>query len=288
MNLVPSSNRQHQPHGKRLGLFWTGAFVLVALLLVRGHSTANTRKPHEVFPQGETLVYEVRWDPPAWLFFLPTISAGEMTLTFQNHTDIAGQPAFKISARAISSGFLPKLTGVEVDDSFESIVDAREFCSCKMTKKLREGKRHRDIFLTFDRESGKGHYLAFDVGKSPPVELKNEEVKELPACVQDILSAIYLTRLQNLKLGQKYPMVVSDNGVVKQVQVNVQKKEPVDAIAGQFPALKVETISVFGGLFKGGGTFLVWLSDDDRKLPVKFEAKVKLGKIFGTIKEVRR
>jgi hypothetical protein len=40
-------------------------------------------------------------------------------------------------------------------------------------------------------------------------------------------------------------------------------------------------------MFKGGGTFLLWLSDDERKLPVRFEAKVKLGRVFGSVKQVR-
>lgn len=278
---------QEKKRPKTSGIHDLWCACLVVAILLQPVFPAP-RRPTEVFPEGETLVYEVRWDPPAWMFFLPTISAGEMTLRFQDHGSHEGRPAYRISARAISSGFLPKLTGVVVDDSFESVVDAQEFCSCQMTKKLREGKRQRDIFLTFDRAKGKGHFRAYDVSKSPPVELKNEEVKSVPNCVQDILSAIYVTRLRELRLGEKYPLAVSDDGVVKQVEVNVRKKEPVDAIAGQFPALKLETISVLGGLFKGGGTFLVWMSDDERKIPVKFEAKVKLGKVFGTIKQVKR
>jgi hypothetical protein len=267
-----------------LSIIWVAVFAQV-----HGFASATTvKKPAEVFPEGETLVYEVRWDPPGWMFFLPTISAGEMTAQFQNHGEHEGKPAYKITLRAVSSGFLPKLTGISVDDSFESIVDASEFCSRQMTKKLREGKRQRDVFLTFNRERGKGHYVAYDVSKSPPVRLKDDEVKNVPNCVQDILSAIYATRLKELKLGDKYPLTLSDDGEVKQLEVNVKNKEPVDAVAGRFPTLRLETISVSGALFKEGGTFLVWLSDDERKLPVKFEAKVKLGKVYGTIKEFKR
>ena len=39
---------------------------------------------------------------------------------------------------------------------------------------------------------------------------------------------------------------------------------------------------------KEAGPFSVWLSDDERKVPVKFEAEVKLGKVYGTIKEFKR
>ena len=279
--------------GFERGIFKGLIFFLVALswlLFPRIFSSApaeSLRAPGKVFPLGETLVYEVRWDPPAWVFFMPTISAGEMTFRFQEKVSYKGAPAYRITAEAISSGFLPKVTGISVQDSFESIVHAREFCSFKMIKKTREGKRKRDIFLTFDSTSGKGHFLAYDAGKQPPVELKNEEVKNIPACVQDLLSAIYHTRLRDLKIGEKYPLTISDNGIIKEIELRVRKRENVEAAAGTFSTLKVETVSVFGGLFKSGGSLLVWFSDDEYKIPVKFEAKVKIGKLFGTLKKMQ-
>jgi len=261
------------------------AYTLGNYLLCSGQVKLS-KPPPPLFPAGETLVYEVRWDPPGWMFFLPTVDAGEITLKFQERLTYNGNPAFKITADAISSGFLPRITGVSVQDYFESIIDAREFCSLKLIKKTREGKRQRDIILTFDREKGRGHFVAYDVSKKPPVELKNDEVQNIPSCVQDFLSAIYHTRLRDLKIGGSYPLTVSDNGMVKQVEIRVRKRESVECALGKYSALKVETISVFGGLFRGGGTFIVWFSDDPNKIPIKFEAKVKLGKVFGSIKKM--
>jgi len=265
--------------------------LLVLVLAVSPDFAApanNLRPVSEVIPPGEVLVYEIRWDPPAWMFFLPTISAGELTIHFQHEARLEGKTVHRIAARALSSGFFPKITGISVDDSFESMVDESGFCSLRMTKKLREGKRLRDIVLTFDPKRGTGRYLAHDAAKTPPAELKNEEVKNLPPCVQDILSGIYLVRLQELRSGEKFPLTVSDDGTVKQVEVRVKEKEAVEATAGRFSAWKVETVSVFGGLFKGGGTFLVWFSDDAHRVPVKFEAKVTVGRVFGTVKQIKR
>jgi hypothetical protein len=280
-----------RPRGEALPSSSFKIALLVLVLYASPHfpaAASNLRPASEVIPPGETLVYEIRWDPPAWMFFLPTISAGELTIQFQHEARLEGKTVHQITARAISSGFFPKITGISVDDTFESIVDANQFCSLRMTKKLREGKRLRDIVLTFDGEHRTGHYLAHDAARTPPAELKNEEVKNLPLCVQDILSGIYVTRLQELRSGQNFPLVVSDDGTVKQVEVRVKEKETVEAIAGRFSAWKVETVSVFGGLFKGGGTFLVWFSDDAHRVPVKFEAKVKVGRVFGTVKQIKR
>ncbi len=285
--VVPNRDILEDIHSKGAlipGLVLLG--VWVATCLGPGHLYSSTvRRPSEVIPPGETLIYEVRWDPPAWLFFLPTISAGEMTLKFENRADDRGRPAFRITADAVSSGVLPKLTGITVKDHFESVVAAEEFCSKRFTKITREGKRHRDILLTFDQENHRGRYLAYDAAKKPPEELKNEELKNLPPCVQDFLSAIYRTRLQGLQVGENYPLHVSDNGVVKEVDIRAVRRETVEAIAGTYPTIRIDTVSV-GGLFKGGGSFVLWFTDDSARIPVKYEAKVRFGKLFGTIKAI--
>ena len=270
--------------GSRIRLCLLEVLILGNLATSQVYSEA-LRRPSEVIPIGETLIYEVRWDPPAWLFFFPAINAGEMTLKFEGVVDYQGRPAFKITADAVSSGFLPKLTGITVKDYFESLVATEEFCSSRFTKITREGKRHRDIILTFDQEKRLGHYLAYDVAKTPPKELKNEELKNLPPCVQDFLSAIYRTRLRKLQIGGSYPLSVSDNGVIKEVDIRVVSRERVQAISGTYSTIKIETVSV-GGIFKGGGSLVLWLTDDKTKVPVKYEAKVKFGKIFGTIKKI--
>ena len=266
----------------------TAVLLATWILAFSGSSrlhSSSLPNPSEVIPGGETLVYEVRWDPPAWLFFIPTISAGELTLKFEERADDQGRTVFRITADAVSAGILPRLTGITVKDHFESLVAAEGFCSNRFTKITREGRRHRDVVLTFDQESHRGRYLAYDAGQTPPRELKNEELEDLPPCVQDFLSAIYRTRLRGLQVGENYPLHVSDNGVVKEVDIRAVRSERVEAIAGTWPTVRIDTVSV-GGLFKGGGSFVLWFSDDRARVPVKYEAQVKFGRLFGTIKHM--
>ena len=219
--------------------------------------------------------------------FLP-ITAGDITFHFDEHVVHGAMPTQRFTATAVSSGFFPSLTGISVNDLFESVVDIEKFCSLQMTKKLREGKRQRDVFLTFDSRSRKSHYEAFDVSKSPKIQLKNEELNDVPECVQDILSAIYFARLQELKPELQFPITIGDDGRIKEIQIKVLKTEPVDVLGRKNAALKLEAKSVFGGLFKENGTFYVWVSDDAYKVPLKFEAKIKLGKVSGSLKQVKR
>jgi hypothetical protein len=267
-------------------------WILFALLLAVNISPSSlenlSRNSNERFPAGETLIYEVQWEPPPWMFFFPSITAGDITLHWDEHVVHSELTTQRITATAVSSGFFPRLTGITVNDSFESVIDAEKFCSLQMTKKLREGKRQRDVFLTFDSRSRKGHYEAFDVSKSPKIRLKNEDSTDVPECVQDVLSAIYFARLQELKPDLQFPVTIGDDGRIREIQVKVLKAEPVDVLGRKNAALKLEANSVFGGLFKESGTFYVWVSDDAHKVPLKFEAKIKLGKVSGSLKQVNR
>jgi hypothetical protein len=267
-------------------------WTIFALLLAVNNSSSTLenllRNSKEHFHVGETLVYEVQWEPPPWMFFIPSITAGDITLHFDEqvvHSELTTQ---RITATAVSSGLFPRLTGITVNDSFESVIDTDRFCSLQMTKKLREGKRQRDVFLTFDSRSRKARYEAFDVSKSPKVQLKNEELTDVPECVQDVVSAIYFVRQRELKPELQFPIMIGDDGRVKEIQIKVLKTDPVEVLGRKNAALKLEAKSVFGGLFKEGGTFYVWVSDDAEKMPLQFEAKIKVGKVFGSLKQVKQ
>jgi hypothetical protein len=262
--------------------------LLLAVKILPSSPEKRSGNSKERFPPGERLVYEVQWEPPPWMFFIPSITAGDITLHWDEKVVQNELTTQRITATAVSSGFFPRLTGITVNDSFESVIDAKKFCSLQMTKKLREGKRQRDVFLTFDSRSRKGHYEAFDVSKSPKLQLKNEDLTDVPECVQDVLSAIYFARLQELKPDLQFPITIVDDGRIREIQVKVLKAELVDVLGRKNAALKLEAKSVFGGLFKESGTFYVWVSDDTQKMPLQFEAKIKVGKVSGWLKQVKR
>jgi hypothetical protein len=252
--------------------------------VVRGESVGESlADPAIVFPPGESLTYEVKWDPPVWMFFLPTMSAGQMTLQCQKHFQFQDQSAFLFSANAFSSGFLPKLTGLTVNDYFESIVEAKNFCSMRMYKKTQEGKRLFEMTQTFNPGQTTGYLLIKDDSKSPPRTTRDEEVNDLPPCVQDLVSIVYHARLHPLRVGEKYPMVICESGKARKFNIFVRRKEMVNTSVGQVSALLIEGETLPGVLFKEGGRFSVWATDDERKIPLRYEINVKLGRVFGDL-----
>lgn len=236
---------------------------------------------------GETLSYEIKWDPPRWMVFLPaTYTAGWLTLRMEEQLTFQSAPAYRLTANAQSSGILPKLLRISVQHYYESWVDARRHCLRKSLKQLREGKKKRDIEIVRN-ENQAAHLRETDVAVQPPQEKRNAEISNIPPCVQDLLSALYVVRLNRFAVNDQYPLEILDEGRVKTIQIQVQKKERIQVNSVTRPAIKVETIALFGGLFKSGGKMVIWVSDDERKIPLKFDAQVKYGHIFGSLKSSR-
>jgi hypothetical protein len=118
-----------------------------------------------------------------------------------------------------------------------------------------------------------------------PPQIKKDLYKDnIPECVKDLFSALYYARRNDFYLGAKYQAVVGDNDRIKEVQVRVEKNEQVSTPAGKFLSWRLNTVALVGGLFKDGGQFRMWLTADEKKIPVQFEAKVNLGTISGKLK----
>ncbi len=285
---MPSFHRRER--APAIALMFLGLTSLsgdVFSLVTRDRSNTVAAPDQEAFAVGERLVYHVDWNPPWYLFFLPPMDAGEATLSLSEGTPYRGRKTHTIVFTARSSGALAKLTGINVDDRFEYSSDAESFCTYSVIKKEREGKRMRDIDYVYHPEDRKLHLREIDVSMQPKKVLRDQDYEGIPPCVQDLFSALYALRRKQLEVGSSAQVLVGENEVVKEVAVHVEKRERVSTPAGNFDTWQVNTVAIIGGLFKGGGQFRMWLSADDRRMPVKFEAKVYIGKVTGVLKEAK-
>jgi hypothetical protein len=253
----------------------------LALLMPQSEQPEPSSLP---FRMGERLVYTIKWDPPWYLFFLPTMEAGEAELQVVGETEYNKKRAIKISLKAHSSGSLTKLAGVKVEDEFVFLSEPGTFCTLSASQKIREAKRKRQIDIEYLREDRQLHFREMDESVTPP-KLRHDEIKkDIPACVQDPFSALYSYRMLPLREGHTQTLVIGDNDKVKEVQCHVEKQETVEVPAGKFSAWKITTSSLMGGVFKEGGQFRIWLSADEGKVPLQFEVRVKLGRVLGKLK----
>jgi hypothetical protein len=235
------------------------------------------------FQPGERLLFRVDWNPPWYLFFLPAMEAGRAELVLGSETQYENKEALKIVFKAVSSGTLVKLTGMKIDDYYEFYTDPETLCTFAAIKREREGKRRRNIEIAYLPESRRLHIKEVDLATNPPTIRKDAFIDDIPPCVKDVFSTLYSIRMKPLAQGASERSLVGDNDRVKEVETRVERRETVDTPRGRFDAWRLETVALMGGLFRSGGQFKIWLTADQRRLPVQFEVKVNLGKVTGKL-----
>jgi uncharacterized protein DUF3108 len=98
--------------------------------------------------------------------------------------------------------------------------------------------------------------------------------------VLDILSGFYFLRNQPLEVGKTARLHIFDKQQCVDVPVEVLRRERV-ALPGfrGVDALVIRPGLPTDGLFRRSGDLLVWLTDDEFKVPVKMEITIPLGKV---------
>lgn len=242
--------------------------------------------PGPPLTMGERLTYSIEWNPPWYLFFWPKMHAADAELQITEDGEFKGRKAYRIVFKAQSSGILARISGMTIDDEFIFLSEPHTFCTFSVSKKIREGKRKRQIDVEYRRETKQLHILELDESVTP-AKIKKDTLKEdIPPCVQDPLSALYFLRGIPLRKDSVHTSVIGHDDVVKEVKSKVLKLETVKTSEGKIPAWKIDTVALLGGLFKKGGQFKIWLSADERQVPLQFEVKVNIGRVTGKIKSI--
>jgi hypothetical protein len=218
--------------------------------------------PNKAFGLGEKLEYDVGYK---------FITAGHATMS------IAPQPAKIGDRQTYDVSFDVKTTSsfdkvFKVRDSYKTYLDMDGIFPWRFEQKVREGKYSRDFAANIDQ---KNH-----VAKTTEGSFK------VSPYVHDILSAFYYIRaldLSKVKKGQSLVLQNFYGTKAHELRVRFLGKERVETDAGTFDCVIVEPLVVEGGLFKNEGRIVVYLTDDERKIPVKVSTKVLIGSIDGEL-----
>ena len=136
--------------------------------------------------------------------------------------------------------------------------------------------------------------FAFDYGKkviSYSDTLKREKANlALKGLTLDALSALYYMRHVPLKPGTSFAMNIFNNKVTYRTEVQVLRKEAVDTALGRVNTfvLRANMDGVGDGVIYYPGDIYIWLTDDDKRVPVIIEKRLRPlieGKIPDVIKK---
>ena len=185
--------------------------------------------------------------------------------------------ALTFSADVASKGFFPRLFNLKFRERVESTVEPISFTVQKTKIIDEQGKRVRNTESTFDSSKGKMTWTSRDPN-NPSAEPRHA-ITDFSGQLQDVLSAIYFIRTQPLQVGKTFEVFIGDGGRVYKVPVKVVEKKRMKTVLGRVNVLRVNP-ELFGPdrlIDAEKGEFSIWITDDERHIPVAGRVKTDYG-----------
>ncbi|MBM2846298.1 MAG: hypothetical protein HW407_1610 [Bacteroidetes bacterium] len=217
---------------------------------------------NDAFGVGERLVFEVSYG---------FINAGEAVMAVAAYDSIAGRKCYRVEFTVTSH---PSFNWIyKVEDRYLTYIDVEAIAPWKFEQHIREGTYRRDFIAEFDQI----HHVARTTEGEYPI----------PEYVHDIMSAFYFCRtidFSNYKVGDGVMLSNFYKDKSHELMVRFLGRQELEVEAGTFNTIVVEPLVKEGGLFKSEGRIVIWLSDDERKIPVRVNTKVVIGSIDTELK----
>lgn len=219
---------------------------------------------HPAIEVGETLTFTVRYG---------VIHAGTAVMAVEGMRRVGGRPAYLVTSTATSNSMFDGI--YRVRDRVVSLIDAETLETLVFEKFLREGKYRADQRVRFDQERG---VAVYQDGKEHPLERG----------ALDVLAAFYRVRTLPLEVGQTIYLTSHDNRKNYPLKVTMHSRERVETPAGTFDCLVIEPTLRSGAFFKNEGKLTIWLTDDERRMPVLMRSRLPIGAISVELIEYER
>ena len=243
------------------------AFFTVCILLLTGLSLPIRADDdfcggirNTAFSAGEALTYKVYY-AVAGVY----IAAGEANFntTLERFN---GKDVYHVVADGKTYPFYDKF--YRVRDKYETFID---------TSTLQPYKFIRDV-----NEGGYKTYENITFVKSANTAVTTQGVYKVPACIQDVLSAIFYARNINFNHYKKNDTIPFDMFLDRQVYhlyVRYLGKETIRTKYAKFRTIKFKPLLIKGTIFEGGEKMTVWVSDDPNYIALRVESPISVGKV---------
>jgi Protein of unknown function (DUF3108) len=215
------------------------------------------------FEAGERLTYAVSW---------LGIRGGTAKMEVTDAAPIDGRATLRLRTIAKSSPWFSKI--YPIDNRVESLVDAETMSPHRMTFQRREGKQKNDFDVTFRHREG----LVLEIKDGVPQTLA------IPAETHDLISCLYYVRsLPSIEPGSTMMLNLHHDRKNYRIEVRVEGVERLSTRWGDMEAVRVLVVMPFQGIFLNEGNIRVWLTHDDRRIPIMMKAKVIIGSVTATL-----
>ena len=210
-------------------------------------------------PSKENLVFDVYWK---------FVKVGKGTLEIRGFEEVNDRPAYHIYSEAKSAPFFD--TFFKVRDTNQSWMDVESLCSLRYLTNISEGGWKKFEQLDFNHETAR--FARNDDGTM--------KYGDTVQWVQDVISSLYFMRTLDLEVGKEYVFDAHSGDDTWPLKTKVIGKETVTVEAGTFDCLILQPmLREDAGIFKAKGKLKVWVTNDERKMPVKMKSKIPVGSI---------
>ena len=218
---------------------------------------------NNAYAVGERLVFDVSYGP---------ITAGEAVMAIPRLETIAGRTTYRVEFSVNSLSTFDWIYTVR--DRYLTFIDVEAIAPLRFEQHIREGTYKRDFTAEFDPING--------------VARTTEGTFPSPPYVHDIMSAFYYARTldySKMKIGDHVLLYNYYRDKAYDLRVKFLGRQELEVAAGTFNTLVVEPLIMEGGLFKAEGRIVIWLTDDERKMPIRVITKVVIGSIDVELRE---
>jgi hypothetical protein len=241
---------------------WAGGLVLflVSFTTHKSRSEEDCGIPNVAFNAGEKVTFNVYYNTAG-----AYLHAGTATFTNTLET-LNSKPVFHIVGEGKTNSTYDLF--FKVKDRYETYIDTATMQPLKFIRNISEGGFKKYQHVTFN--------------KTANTAVSNEGVYNVPACIQDVVSAVFYAR--NIDFSQLNPddkisfSMFLDNEIFN-MYIRYLGKETITTKFGRFRAIKFKPLLLKGTIFEGGEKMTVWVSDDANHIPVRIESPIIVGKV---------
>ena len=207
------------------------------------------------FRDGERLTYTLQFN---------VIKMGRGYLSVEANDTISGVQSYHVKFQAKTSKFADKI--YKVRDKIDIWLNQSDLTMIKLVKEINEGNYHKNYTTSIDYNNS--------------IAIVNNDTLKITGAVRDPYSLLYYFRTIPLEIGQILDFTTLDNKKLTDFQVIIDSKETVKTPAGTFRCIIIKPFRKGKTLLKNDGDMKIWFSDDELRLPVQIQIKLKFGSML--------
>lgn len=199
------------------------------------------------------------------------ICVGEASLEAITMNDV-----LRITSQVHSTPFVSSI--YKVEDFAESWVIRGNPFNFRIKQQEGQYKSNKETIFDMDRKTITFHNYQESI--------KHEHFIE-ERVFWDVISAFYYLRTQPLEIGKSVYIPIFDSNKFYTAKIDVLKKERIKLAnkSGEIDTILVKPGLESEGLFQRKGDILIWLTDDEKRIPVKVATKVTIGSVVAELRD---